>query len=489
MTINRNMFLSLAIALPAALSHAQGYQLVWSDEFDGNQLDTSSWEAQTGTGTAYGLPAGWGNNELQYYTNNSNNIVVSNGTLKIIAREQSFGGQPYTSARIRTQGMRDFLYGRIEGRMKVPSTSGVWPAFWMLPTNSPYGGWASSGEIDIMESVNTATTMHGTIHYGNNWPNNQSNGGSFSNGTNFSNDFHVYAIEWEPDQIRWYIDGQQYHSVNSNQWFSSAAPGNVRAPFDSQFHILLNVAVGGNWPGNPNGSANYPQTLEVDYVRVYQQIQGPFGDQPAVIPGRIEAEDFDIGTNGQSYQDCDESNNGGAYRSTGVDIEASTEGGFNVGWICENEWLEYTVDVQTAGTYDVTARVSSLNSFGAFHLESDGQDISGPVVFFSSGGWQNWIDVATQVELEAGVQVLRFVNDGDSSTEYNFNALTFDLASGGMCNDADFAEPYDQLNFLDVSAFLTLFAEGNLSADLTEDGNLNFLDVSQFLTVFGNGCP
>jgi beta-glucanase (GH16 family) len=488
-TINRKMFLPLAIALPAALAHAQGYELVWSDEFDGTELDTTSWQAQTGTGTAYGLPAGWGNNELQYYTNFSDNLSVSDGTLKITARQQNLGGQPYTSARIRTQGMRDFLYGRIEGRMKVPSTSGVWPAFWMLPTNSPYGGWASSGEIDIMESVNTANSMHGTIHFGNNWPNNQSNGGSLNNGTDFSNDFHVYSIEWEPDQIRWYIDGQQYHSVNSNQWFSNAAPSNVRAPFDSQFHLLLNVAVGGNWPGNPNGSASYPQTLEVDYVRVYQQNHGPFGDGPAVIPGRIEAEDFDNGFNGQSYQDCDATNNGGAYRSTGVDIEAASEGGFNVGWICEGEWLQYSVDVQTAGTYNVTARVASLNSFGSFHLESDGVEITDSIVFFSSNGWQDWIDVSTQVELEAGPQVLRFVNDGDSSTEYNFNALTFDLVPSGGCTEADYAEPFNQLNFLDVSAFLSLFAEGNLSADLTDDGNLNFLDVSAFLTLFGNGCP
>ena len=488
MTITQNFLLVSVFSVSATLASGQVYELVWSDEFDGTQLDLSSWEAQTGTGTAYGLPVGWGNNELQYYTNFSNNLTVSDGTLKINAIEQSLGGRPYTSARIRTMGMRDFLYGRIEGRMKLPSTSGVWPAFWMLPTDSPYGGWASSGEIDIMESVNTASSVHGTIHYGSNWPNNQSRGGSFSDGTDFSDDFHVFALEWEPDQLSWSIDGNVYSTLNSNQWFSSADTGNNRAPFDNQFHILLNVAVGGNWPGSPNASADYPQTLEVDYVRVYQQIQTPFGTEPAVIPGRVEAEDFDQGSEGQSYHDCDASNNGGAYRDTGVDIQASDEGGFNVGWICQDEWMEYTVNVQSAGTYEMTARVASLATGGSFHLEADGVDVSGSVDFPATGGWQTWTTVTTEIELEQGIQVLRFVNDSSSGEEFNFNSLDF-AVSEQQCSAVDIAEPYGQLNFLDVSAFLGMFSSQDPAADLTEDGNFNFLDVSEFLSQFGNGCP
>lgn len=488
MTITQKMLLASVLSVSASIASGQVYELVWSDEFDGTELDASSWEAQTGTGTAYGLPVGWGNNELQYYTNFSNNLEVSNGTLKITARQQNLGGQPYTSARIRTMGMRDFLYGRIEGRMKLPSTSGVWPAFWMLPTNSPYGGWASSGEIDIMESVNTATSMHGTIHYGNNWPSNQSRGGSFNDGTDFSDDFHVFALEWEPDELRWYIDGNEFFSLNSNQWFSAADTSNNRAPFDSQFHILLNVAVGGNWPGSPNGSASYPQTLEVDYVRVYQEIQTPFGTEPAAIPGIVEAEDFDNGMNGQSYQDCDTSNNGGAYRDTGVDIQASSEGGFNVGWICQDEWMEYTVNVQTAGTYQMTARVASLTTGGSFHIESDGVDVGETVTFPATGGWQNWTNITSEVELEQGIQVLRFVNDSVGGEEYNFTSMSFAL-DDPQCSDADVAEPYGQLNFLDVSAYLGLFSAQDPAADLTEDGSFNFLDISEFLNLFGNGCP
>lgn len=476
------------LACTGSIASAQSYELVWSDEFDGNQLDTSSWEYMIGTGTSYGLPAGWGNNELQYYTNFTSNVEVSEGTLKINARQQSFGGRNYTSGRIRTMGMHDFLYGKFEARIKVPSTTGIWPAFWMLPTDSPYGGWASSGEIDIMESVNTANSMHGTIHYGANWPANQSNGGSFSNGLDFGDDFYVFAIEWEADQIRWYIDGVQFHSVNSNQWYSSAATGNPRAPFDSEFHLLLNVAVGGDWPGSPNGGSSFPQTMEVDYVRVYQSQQAPFGELPSPIPGLIEAEDFDLGTEGQSYHDCEAENRGGAYRDTGVDIQPSTEGGFNVGWLCTDEWMEYTVDVQEAGEYQLDTRVASLATGGSFRIESDGVDVTGDLQIPVTNGWQNWTQVTTTVDLEAGEQVLRFVNTSAAGQEYNLNSLEF-TALGGPCSPADFAEGFGQLDFFDVSAYIGLYSDGDLSADLNDDSVLDFFDISQFLTIFAQGCP
>lgn len=477
----------LPLLMGSSLAIAQDYQLVWEDAFDGNSLDLGSWEYQTGNGNAYGLPSGWGNNELQYYTNLSPNISVSGGTLKITAREQTLGGLPYTSARIRTRGLRDFLYGRFEGRMKIPSTSGVWPAFWMLPTNSPYGNWASSGEIDIMESVNTANQIYGTIHHGSPWPNNQHNGSTVNDGTDFSQNFHEYAIEWDPDEIRWYLDGVEYHRVTSAQWFSSVASGNARAPFDVPFHILLNVAVGGNFPGNPNGGATYPQTLEVDYVRVYERVQTPFGDEPHAIPGTIEAEDFDNGINGQSYFDCDAANNGGDYRQTGVDIQASTESGFNVGWLCVDEWMEYSVDVASAGTYQLDARFASLSTGGAFHIEVDGQNLTGTVNVPSTGGWQAWQTVGATLELEEGTQIIRFVNDGSAAQEYNFNSMLFTFAGG--CSVADFAQPFGELNFFDVSAFLSLLTSEDPSADLNNDGLFNFFDISAFLNSFTQGCP
>lgn len=485
-TQNKSLAL-LPLLLGSPLAMAQGYQLVWADEFDGNSLDLGSWEYQIGNGNAYGLPSGWGNNELQYYTNLSPNVSVSGGTLKITAREQTLGGLPYTSARIRTMGLRDFLYGRFEGRMKIPSTSGVWPAFWMLPSDSPYGNWASSGEIDIMESVNSANQIYGTIHHGSPWPNNQYNGSNVNDGTDFSQDFHEYAVEWDPDEIRWYLDGVEFHRVTSAQWYSSAATGNARAPFDVPFHILLNVAVGGNFPGNPNGSAVYPQTLEVDYVRVYERVQTPFGDVAHPIPGTIEAEDFDNGINGQSYFDCDATNNGGAYRETGVDIQVSTESGFNVGWLCPQEWMEYSVEVATTGQYRLDVRVASLATGGAFHLEVDGENLTGTIAVPSTTGWQSWQTVSATLELNAGTQIIRFVNDATANQEYNFNSMHFTLEGG--CSVADFSVPYGDLNFFDVSAFLTLLSGNDPQADLNDDGLFNFFDVSAFLAAFAQGCP
>jgi beta-glucanase (GH16 family) len=468
-------------------AHAQ-WSLVWSDEFDGNALDASNWDYQIGNGSAYGLPSGWGNNELQYYTNFEDNVSVSDGTLKIVARQQSLGGLPYTSGRIRTKDLREFTYGRFEGRMKIPSTSGVWPAFWMLPTDSPYGGWASSGEIDIMESVNQADKIYGTIHHGAPWPSNQHNGGTFEDGTDFSQDFHVYAVEWEPNIIRWYLDGVLYHSVTKDDWYSSVAPGNDLAPFDVPFHLLLNVAVGGNFPGNPNGSAVYPQTLEVDYVRVYERAQVPFGGSPHAIPGVIEAEDFDDGANGQSYFDVDGGNLGGVYRDTDVDIQSSSEGDFNIGWVREGEWLEYTVDVQTPGTYAFDARVASLSTGGSFMLELEGVDLSGVITIPATGAWQNWTDVSGEIELGAGEQVIRFVNLSTDPQGYNFSRLTFTHLGGG-CSAADLAEPLGQLDVFDVFAYLDLFSAGDLDADITGNGTLDVFDVFAYLDVFAAGCP
>lgn len=244
-----------------------GYELLFSDEFYGSRINYQNWAHQLGDGTAYGLPAGWGNSELEYYTARPENSYVSNGNLVIVARQESYQGRNYTSARLRTFAKLDLLYGKIEARIKLPSTKGIWFAFWMLPTDWEYGGWAASGEIDIIESINIADTIYGTIHYGGQWPSHDSSGGSYSDGTDFSDDFHTYAIEWEPTRIRWYIDEQLYNTETS--WWSSG--GSYPAPFDKPFHILLNVAVGGNWPDNPDGSSTFPQQMLIDYVRVYQK--------------------------------------------------------------------------------------------------------------------------------------------------------------------------------------------------------------------------
>ena len=243
------------------------YQLVWSDEFDGTTLDLGKWEPQIGTGCP--SLCGWGNNELQYYR--AENATVSGGLLTISAKEEAFGGKAYTSARLRTKDLGDWRYGRFEMRAKMPIGRGIWPAFWMLPTDEVYGGWPFSGEIDILEYLGQdPSRIFGTLHYGGPFSTFVSTATTLSSGT-FHDGFHEFALEWDPHEIRWYLDGQLY-ACNSH-WFS--ANGEYPAPFDQRFHLLLNMAVGGNLPGSPDASTVFPQELVVDWVRVWQKPAPP----------------------------------------------------------------------------------------------------------------------------------------------------------------------------------------------------------------------
>ncbi len=252
-------------ALGGACAAELDYQLVWADEFDGAGVDPGKWSFQTGDG----CPdlCGWGNNELEYYR--PENAIVTGGRLTITAREENFGGRNYTSARMRTIDLGDWIYGRFEMRATMPTGQGLWPAFWMLSTDDSYGGWASSGEIDIMEYLGHNTNeVSGAIHYGGSWPDNVfwSEGFTLPTG-NFDDSMHDFALEWSPHELRWYVDGEQYSC--QSHWTS--AGGGYPAPFDEQFHIILNMAVGGNLPGNPDQTTSFPQDLVVDHVRVYQR--------------------------------------------------------------------------------------------------------------------------------------------------------------------------------------------------------------------------
>jgi beta-glucanase (GH16 family) len=262
------LVLLIGAVQPASAQCAElpGCILVWSDEFDGTEVDLSRWTFMLGDGTEYGLPPGWGNNELQYYT--AENATVADGFLTITAREESAGGRDYTSARMRTLGKGDWTYGRMEMRARMPIGQGMWPAFWMLPSGSPYGGWAAGGEIDIVEYIGSRPDLIlGTIHYGGPWPwNVYSTSRYFLPGGSFHDDFHVFAIEWELGEIRWYVDGTLF--AVRTRWYSTGGP--YPAPFDVDFHLLLNLAVGGNLPGPPNAATEFPQEYVIDYVRVYQ---------------------------------------------------------------------------------------------------------------------------------------------------------------------------------------------------------------------------
>ena len=237
-----------------------GWDLVWHDEFDGTQLNLQNWTFDLGGG-------GWGNAESEAYTSRPENVRVKDGMLVIEARkeEQLIDGREYSSARIKTQGLQAWQYGRIEARLKLPYGQGIWPAFWMLGDDLSQKGWPAAGEIDIMEFISREpdhiyATVHGPGYSGGNGV-----GSSLVvSADTLKNDFHVYAIEWQENEIRWYFDDQQHFKV-------TAADVPDKWVFDHPFFIILNLAVGGGWPGHPNDTTVFPQFFYADYVRVYQK--------------------------------------------------------------------------------------------------------------------------------------------------------------------------------------------------------------------------
>jgi beta-glucanase (GH16 family) len=246
-----------------------GYTLVWSDEFngaDGTAPDTSKWTYDTGG-------KGWGNNELECYTNLAQNAQVKGGNLVITAMHQpayACGNgttRDYTSARIKTHGLFSQAYGRFEARIKIPAGQGMWPAFWMLGNNIASVHWPASGEIDIMENIGKEPgIIHGSLHGPSTTARTSDTTAPFTlpAGQNFAADFHLYAVEWEPTAIRFFVDSHLYATFTQSQW-----PAGGAWVFDRPFFLLLNLAVGGDWPGPPDDSTVFPQQMLVDYVRVY----------------------------------------------------------------------------------------------------------------------------------------------------------------------------------------------------------------------------
>jgi beta-glucanase (GH16 family) len=248
-----------------------GWKLTWSDEFNGpsgSAVDASKWSYDTGGG-------GWGNNELEYYTSGTQNAVVENGNLVITATHAGasphscwYGTCQYTSARLNTAGKFSQQYGWFEARIKIPKGQGVWPAFWMLGQNIGSAGWPGCGEIDIMENIGrTPDSVYGTTHGPGpgSYPGNGLSGADNA-GSAFGDGFHVYATQWGPGEIDFYVDGNLYWKV-----VPSMLPAGASWVWDQPFFMILNFAVGGNWPGNPDGSSSWPQQMLVDYVRVYSK--------------------------------------------------------------------------------------------------------------------------------------------------------------------------------------------------------------------------
>lgn len=258
--------LLFCLSLVAVSCSNDKWKLVWQDEFDSQSLDGTKWTAYVGDGCPN--LCGFGNNELQYYTDSPKNIGFEDGKLVISALADSIHNSGYSSAKIVTKNKADWQYGRFEVKAKVPAGKGNWPAIWMLPTENKYGGWPRSGEIDIMETVGyDPGNVHGTVHTQsfNHMIGTQK--GDSVRVNDFSQEFHLYAVEWYADRVDFFIDDNKYHTfentgLNSDDW-----------PFDHPFYLILNIAIGGSW-GGKYGIANdvFPNRMEIDYVRVYELV-------------------------------------------------------------------------------------------------------------------------------------------------------------------------------------------------------------------------
>lgn len=261
------ILLAICLLLPTCTTSSESedknWELIWSDEFEGPEgtsPDSANWIFDT-----WGNESGWGNAQLEYNTDRPQNVSHDGaGNLAIIAREEPYGGLNYTSARITTLGKYDVTYGRVESRIKLPYGQGMWPAFWMLGTDHMTTGWPQCGEIDIMEfRGQNPDTIHGTLH-GPGYSGGQSIGEAFTlNNQRFDTDFYIFAIEWDAESIEWYVGDQLY---------STLTPSDLTGDwvYDHPFYLILNLAVGGHFVGSPNENTRFPQTMLVDYVRVYQ---------------------------------------------------------------------------------------------------------------------------------------------------------------------------------------------------------------------------
>ena len=276
------------------------WSLVWNDEFSSKEIDRSKWTFDIGNWivdeNGNGITGGWGNNEKEYYTDSNENAFIEDGKLIIKAKEEQvtdqFGTYDYTSAKLKTKGLFSKKYGRYEIKAKLPVGKGLWPAIWMLPEEDKYGTWAASGEIDIVEAWGSKPNkVAGTIHYGEGWPNNKYTGKEFELPEKRGIDkWHTYALEWEPGELRWYVDGELYQT--QNKWYSkgkdNAANFTYPAPFDQEFYLVMNLAVGGWFDGEVDETTKFPSQMEVDYVRVYDLKKRDYREPVEPVSGPVE---------------------------------------------------------------------------------------------------------------------------------------------------------------------------------------------------------
>lgn len=320
-----------------------GYDLLWHDEFNGTTLNEDIWNREL-------REPGWTNHELQEYTDSDDNIYVEDGhlVLRAIQTVDENGDTYYTSGKVNSQNNTDFMYGRVEVCARVPEGQGLWPAAWMMPTDeSVYGQWPKCGEIDIMEVLgDQVQTAYQTVHYG--APHGSQQGRMDLTYGSFAADYHVYAMEWEPGEMRWYIDGECTLTVND--WFSALEDGteyDYPAPFNQTFFVQLNLAVGGDWPGNPDETTNFDTAMfEIDYVRVYQRPEYDTNVTRPVYDAREPQEDGNYVTNADFSDDSIDLTNNEDWKFL------TAEGGVGAASIHDN-MIEITTDNEGTVDYSV----------------------------------------------------------------------------------------------------------------------------------------
>lgn len=396
----------------------EGYNLVWNDEFNGEEFtfDDWNWEIRR---------AGWTNNELQAYNASRDNIFLRDGklVLKAIKSVNEYGKTVYTSGKVQTLDKHNFLYGRIDVRAKVPAGQGLWPAIWMMPTRDHYGSWPRGGEIDIMEFLgHDVQTVYANVHFGD--PHGENQGVYTLEGEEtFVDSFHVFSVEWDPGEFRFYVDGNLYHTVND--WYSrvGSTENPYPAPFDKEFYIQLNLAVGGNWPGNPDETTDFDKAeFEIDYVRVYQRPEYDTNVQKPAKQFRAPQADGNYVNNGDFAvaESVNDSANWVYYQCNGGNADVSIEGGMIVIDTKNEGTLDYSVQLYQADLPMYQGKTYRL-TFDAW-AEEERQIIA--AVSAPSAGWIRYFpDTIVSLTTERTTYTYEFtmnnLDDNNGRIEFN----------------------------------------------------------------------
>jgi beta-glucanase (GH16 family) len=388
------------MALPQHAA-AQQLKLVWSDEFNyKGPLDPTKWTFEIGNGNN-----GWGNRELEYYTDRLENTFVDGKNANMVARKEEYNGFHYTASKFHSNAT--WQYGVVEMRAKLPTGRGMWPSVWLVPQHGVYGsgGWPDNGEIDMMEQVAyDPESSHFSLHQNRGDPTR-----AIAIPT-LTSAYHIYRMEWDPDHITGYLDGHEYFRYNrGNQDWRGW-------PYDQPFHINLNFAVGGTWGGADGvDDSVFPQTYSIDYVRVYKKVSKPHGGTARSLAGTVEAVDYDDGGEGYAFHADPPANV--RKNDRGDLIAVGPSGAPNhpdaLGGIEPSQWMNYTVQASEAGTYDLTFYVATPYHDGRFDVEVDDNRVARLRVP-DTGSWSTWQGVTVPgVKLSAGQHVVRILSGWD----------------------------------------------------------------------------